>query len=131
VMVHGMNAWQQLDPPYRQSETKVIAAAKQLLTANPKIQNLYTIGVQFAPGIYASGEFFQQNPQCALHDKDGKLVNISVKFDSTHQNCNLGDGNTTRHCYVYGFDTECGRKVWCSCPFFCTVICLPIVCRHG
>jgi hypothetical protein len=35
MMTHGLNTMQELNPPFRSSEQKVIAAAKQLSQANP------------------------------------------------------------------------------------------------
>ena len=63
-MIHGMNAMQELDPPYRASENKTIRAAKQLLAANPSQQQLYTIQSDLTRNIYNSGEWFNANPQC-------------------------------------------------------------------
>jgi len=108
MMIHGMNAMQELDPPYRASENKTIRAAKQLLAANPSQQQLYTIQSDFTRNIYNSGEWFNANPECMLKDKNGALVNISTP----NQKWPICGTMKDPVCHAYGFQTQCGRDAW-------------------
>jgi hypothetical protein len=111
MMIHGLNTMQELDPPFRNSEQKVIAAAKQLSQAQPDIQNFYTIQNDFARSIYQSGQYFDEHPECALRDKNNDLVNITFNGKDANEMCHNGEGSS-KFCYVYGFQTECGREAW-------------------
>ena len=109
LFIHGMNERQEQAPAFQQSEEKVIASAKQLLAANPAQQQFYTINVIGPAAMYDSGAWFNAHPECLLRDEYGGLVNHSNPKQKNHE-CTAGPNKDT--CYVYGFQTQCGRDAW-------------------
>ena len=105
----GMNERQEIEPKYTQSESKVIASAAQMREANPKQLQMYTIQNDFTRTMYASGQWFNDHPECLLRDADGLLVNHTQSNQAVPE-CTAGVNNDT--CYVYGFNTQCGREAW-------------------
>eukprot|EP01043_Picozoa_sp_COSAG02_P047162 COSAG02_NODE_4491_length_5296_cov_107.763299_1_plen_360_part_00 len=109
MFIHGMNERQEQPPAFKHSEKKVIAAAEQLRALNPDQLQLYTIQNDFTRAIYDSGAWFNEHPECLLHDASGSLVNHTQptqKFPI----CTAGPNNDT--CHIYGFNTQCGRDAW-------------------
>lgn len=74
VMIHGMEVGAQLDPVWENSEYKTSLAAKQLRAVAPDQLQLYTVQIDFARSVYASGEWFNSHHECVLHDKHGDPV---------------------------------------------------------
>ena len=56
----------------------MLQVARQLLAANPKQQQLYTIQLDFTRTIYASGEWFVDHPECLLRDANDSLVSMTA-----------------------------------------------------
>ena len=104
-----MNERQEIEPKYTKSESKVIASAAQLREANPQQLQMYTIQNDFTRTMYASGQWFNDHPECLLRDADGLLVNHTQSNQAVPE-CTAGANNDT--CYVYGFNTQCGREAW-------------------
>ena len=109
LFIHGMNERQEMAPAFQQSEEKVIAAAKQMLAANPQQQQFYTIQNDFTRAIYDSGAWFNAHPECLLRDANGSLVN-HTNPDQKFPICTSGPNKDT--CHVYGFQTKCGQDAW-------------------
>eukprot|EP00947_MAST-08B_sp_MAST-8B-sp1_P003433 g3433.t1 len=116
-MIHGMEVGALLHPVWQNSELKVNLAAKQLRAVAPEQLQLYTVQIDFARSVYASGAWFNAHPECTLHDAHGhQVVNNSTKLNPGHcDNTNVsipGSEFPFGVCVTYGFDSECGRKQW-------------------
>ena len=117
AMIHGMEVGALLHPVWQNSELKVNLAAKQLRAVAPEQLQLYTVQIDFARSVYASGAWFNAHPECTLHDAHGhQVVNNSTKLNPGHcDNTNVsipGSEFPFGVCVTYGFDSECGRKQW-------------------
>lgn len=118
IMIHGMEVGANIAPVWQNSEMKTGLAAKQLRKINPSQLQLYTVQIDYARSVYASGAWFNNHPECILKDADGQpVLNNASSAATARGHC---DHNVTvpgKHypfgaCVVYGFDTECGASQW-------------------
>lgn len=123
VMIHGMEVGAEIEPRWQNSEYKTWLAAQQLRAMAPEQLQLYTVQIDFARSVYKSGEWFNQHKECVLNATDGYPVmnNASkpTKFPDNIGHCNQkpdipGRSYPYGGCYVYGFNTKCGREKWTS-----------------
>ena len=118
LMIHGMEVGANLPPVWENSEMKVGLAAAQLRKLNPAQLQLYTVQIDYARSVYASGAWFNANPQCTLKDAEGQPVLNNASSAATarghcdHKVAVPGKSYPFGACVVYGFDTECGATQW-------------------
>ena len=115
LMIHGMEVGAMLDPVWQNSELKTSLAASQLRAVAPNQLQMYTVQVDYARSVYASGTWFNTHPQCTLMDSSGRpVLNNATKPDVGHCDHKVdGPGHYPfGACVVYGFNTECGSAQW-------------------
>ena len=114
LMIHGMEVGAMLTPVWQNSELKTSLAAKQLRAVAPGQLQLYTVQIDYARSVYASGAWFNNNSQCTLKKADGtQVLNNSTKPSVGHCDHKVdGPGYPYGACVVYGFDTSCGSEQW-------------------
>ena len=121
LMIHGLEVGAALPPAWSNSEYKTSLAAAQLRAVAPNQLQLYTVQIDFARSVYASGSWFNHHTECVLNATDGyPVMNNASKPSRWPGNIGHCDQNVSipgrsypyGGCYVYGFNTECGKKQW-------------------
>eukprot|EP01052_Picozoa_sp_SAG31_P045679 SAG31_NODE_8439_length_1452_cov_1.906874_1_plen_330_part_01 len=116
LMIHGMEVGAALPPIWQNSELKAGIAAKQLRAKNPHQLQFYTVQIDYARSVYASGAWFNAHPECTLMDANGDpVLNNASKPSPGHCDHNVsvpGKSYPFGACVVYGFNTKCGASQW-------------------